>query len=130
MQFLQVTLCIILLVPSSLLSHQLHSHHLYGHSHNLYGHQPKVWLTVSSLVEKVKVNGLKYVTKRKIELNWMNLPVSHEFEMQKKSPEFIDDDKNTFSVALFDHDQSEPDSETALVSLQPKLVSQGRFRSV
>jgi len=100
------------------------------HSHHIFGHQPKVWLTVSSLVEKVKVNGHKFITKRKIELNWTNLPIfsSRSDSPEKKDIDTPSNDKNAVWVALFAHDQQEPDSESALVSLQPKMMSRGRFR--
>ena len=104
----------------------------------LFGNQPKVWLTVSSLVEKLTVNGQKFITKRKIEMNWMNLPVLWNGEEDLLVKKELDasltansensNNKNGIWVALFDHDQNEPNSDTALVSLQPKLVSRGRFR--
>jgi hypothetical protein len=109
--------CLFLLLPPSFLSQQ----------QPLYGNRPKVWLTVSSLLEKVKVNGHKFVTKRKIELNWMNLPIPNAHELDKKSQD-MESNKDALWVALFDHDQTEPDSESALVSLQPKMLSRGRFR--
>lgn len=81
-------------------------------------------MTISSAVDKVRINGKKFISQRKIELNWLNVPTTGPVH----------------TIALFDHDpmitaiastdpKIFPSSDIALVSLQPKLVGKGRFRS-
>lgn len=70
-------------------------------------------------MDKVRINGIKYISQRKLELNWLNVPTSGAIH----------------TIALFNHDPLGnpktviPSSDNALVSLQPKLVGKGRFRS-
>lgn len=63
------------------------------------------------------------MTQRKLELNWANLPINRDDDGESGNM------SSKLWVALFDRDQQQPNSDEALVSLQPKLVSKGRFRS-
>lgn len=59
----------------------------------------------------------------------MNLPVQRTNEDEARSHGNGSSSLGNLWVAMFDHDLNEPNSDDALVSLQPKGVSKGRFRS-
>jgi hypothetical protein len=74
----------------------------------------KVWLTVSSVVDKVREEGVTRIEQRKIELNWDNLPTSGDSHW----------------IGLFNRElQDTVTTSEALVHINPNTISRGRYKT-